>query len=58
MPHDRFYGIAAEELARQEIDKDLFARAYAIALGDAEKTKALCIGILVCCLVIEVTKHA
>lgn len=45
MPHDRFYGIAAEELARQEIDKDLFARAYALALGDAEKTKAIYIGI-------------
>jgi len=45
MPLDRFYGIAAEELARQEIDKDLFARAYALALGDAEKTKAIYIGI-------------
>lgn len=45
MPHDRFYGIAAEEVSRQEVDKDLFARAYAIALGDPEKTKAIYIGI-------------
>jgi hypothetical protein len=45
MPHDRFYGIAAEEIARHEVDKDLMARAYAMALGDAEKTKAIYIGI-------------
>lgn len=44
MPHDRFYGIAAEEVARQEVDKDLFARAFALALGDPEKTKAIYIG--------------
>ncbi len=45
MPHDRFYGIAAEEIARHEVDKDLMARAYAMALGDADKTKAIYIGI-------------
>ncbi|MFA5263192.1 MAG: hypothetical protein WC378_05155 [Opitutaceae bacterium] len=45
MPHDRFYGLAAEEVARHEVDKDLFARAYAAALGDPEKTKAIYIGI-------------
>lgn len=45
MPHDRFYGIAAEEIARHEVDKDLMARAYAMALGDAEKTKAIYIGV-------------
>lgn len=45
MPHDHFYGIAAEEIARHEFDKDLMARAYAIALGDAEKTKAVYISI-------------
>ena len=45
MLHDRFYGIAAEEIARQEVDKDLFARAFAMALGDPEKTKAIYITI-------------
>jgi hypothetical protein len=45
MPHDRFYGFAAAELAEQRPDRDLFARAYAMALGDAEKTKAIYIGI-------------
>ena len=45
MPHDRFYGMAAAEIAEQRPDRDLFARAYAMALGDSEKTKAIYIGI-------------
>ncbi len=45
MPEDRYYGIAAAEVAEQRPDRDLFARAYAIALGDPEKTKAVYIGI-------------
>lgn len=45
MPHDRFYGNAAAELSEQKPDRDLFARAYALALGDPEKTKAIYIGI-------------
>lgn len=45
MAHDRFYGLAAEEIAQQRVDKDLFARAYAAALGDGEKSKAIYIGI-------------
>lgn len=44
MPLDRYYGIAAEEVACQDVDKDLFARAFASALGDPEKTKAIYIG--------------
>ena len=38
---DRFYRQALEELRKQTIDPATFARAYADALGDAEKTKAL-----------------
>ena len=45
MPHDRFFGIAAQELADASFDRDLCARCYATALGDAEKTKALYIAI-------------
>jgi len=45
MPHDRFYGIAAAELAEQRPDRDLLARAYALALGDPDKSKAIYIGI-------------
>ncbi|MBC7365424.1 MAG: hypothetical protein H7343_01215 [Undibacterium sp.] len=45
MPRDRFYGVAAEELTSHSADKDLFARAYAMALGDADKTKTIYIGI-------------
>lgn len=41
MPHDRHYGLAAQELAEQRPDRDLFAKAYALALGDAQKTKAI-----------------
>ena len=41
MPHDRFYGIAAVEIAEHRADRDLLARAYALAVGDAEKTKAI-----------------
>jgi len=37
--------MAAAELAEQRPDRDLFARAYAIAFGDPEKTKAVYIGI-------------
>jgi hypothetical protein len=41
MPADRFFGAAAEELASGNFDRDLFARCYAIALGDSEKSKAV-----------------
>ena len=44
MPHQRYYGLAAAEIAQQRPDRDLFAKAYASAMGDAEKTKALYIG--------------
>ena len=45
MVHNKYYEIAAEEVARQSVDKGLFARSYATALGDAEKTKAIYIGL-------------
>jgi len=45
MPLDLFYGIAAEEINRQAFDKDLMARAFAMALGDGDKTRAIYIGI-------------
>ena len=39
-----FYGAAAEELAVGDVDKSIMAKAYALAIGDGEKTKALFIG--------------
>jgi hypothetical protein len=44
MPHERFYGLAAAEIAERRPDCDLLAKAYAVAGGNAEKTKALYIG--------------
>jgi TM2 domain-containing membrane protein YozV len=37
----RFYAQAMEELREKTVDRATFAKAYADALGDAEKTKAL-----------------
>jgi hypothetical protein len=39
-----FYGAAAQELLSHQVNQALFAKAFALALGDAEKTKALYIG--------------
>ncbi len=41
MRDEEFYGIAALEIAEQRFSQPLMAKAYAHAVGDPEKTKAL-----------------
>lgn len=41
MIDERFYGIAANEVSNQNVDQSLFAKCFAQALGEADKTKAL-----------------
>lgn len=45
MPHDRFFGMAAEELSNGRFDRDLFARCYSKASGNSEKAKAIYIAV-------------
>jgi hypothetical protein len=45
MKDEDFYGIAARELATRNHSEALMAKAYALALGDPEKTKSLYIGL-------------
>ena len=37
MRDEEFYGLAAHEIAERQFSQSLMAKAYALALGDAEK---------------------
>jgi hypothetical protein len=44
MRDETFYGLAAREIAERQFNQALMAKAYALALGDPDKTRALYIG--------------
>lgn len=44
MRDEDFYGLAAREISERQFSQPLMAKAYALALGDPDKTRALYIG--------------
>ena len=44
MRDEDFYGLAAREIAEQQFNQALMAKAYAFGLGDPDKTRGLYIG--------------
>jgi hypothetical protein len=45
MNDENYYGIAAREIVERRYDSALMAKAYALALGDPDKTRAFYIGL-------------